>query len=272
MPTDFLKVSLKKLGEGTYGTVYLIEGTKLAVKTFSKENMMSEDNWEREKKIFEALSCPKAEKYVICAHEYGETSDFYYIIMDRVDGHDLFDVMDCMDKSGMYYTDDEYVALAKHLITAVGYIHSKGIVHGDIKPENVMFDNNKLVLIDYGLACFAGVNGGGCDWMVGTKEFLAPEYFKKPKKREFIIRTYKGDIFALGITLYELVFGEHPYQNWVDKDRKKFWAFMRNTYHVGYSTTDKESYPKMSRIIESCLLSHPEDRPTAEELLKIAEY
>lgn len=253
---DLSNVSLKQIGKGVFGSVYLIEGTQLAVKTFKERR-----DWQKEKKVFEALSCPKADKYVICAHEYGTTDTFDYIIMDYINGYDLHSAIQCMNTSNMNYNDKEYISFARHILQAVEYIHSKGIVHCDIKPPNIMFTHDKLVLIDYGLACFIGST---CSKAVGTMMYYAPEYLKKDT------RTKAGDIFALGLTIYEFVYGEHPYVDAYGLENEWDLRIFMDEYtesKISYTT----DFPKINEVIKMCLRKKPRDRPTAKQLIELIQ-
>jgi len=120
---------------------------------------------------------------------------FNYLIISRVKGEDLCEYM---HKYGLF-SEQEVKNIIKQLLVIVKHMHAKKIIHKDIKPENIIYDKKTgtVVLID-----FEGKQ---------TKSFLSPEQCKYKSKL-----TEKTDIWSIGITLYNLVTGEVPFQGKTD--------------------------------------------------------
>lgn len=126
-----------------------------------------------------------------------------YIIMEYVDGPSLRDIV---RKNGPMDIR-AVVVIARRMCEAVGALHDGGIVHRDIKPGNVMLTTDgRVVVTDFGLACDRpwGTIGDRMERVAGTPAYMAPEMF------EGAVST-RTDVFALGVTIYELATGRLPF-------------------------------------------------------------
>ncbi|HMO18068.1 MAG TPA: serine/threonine-protein kinase [Oligoflexia bacterium] len=124
-------------------------------------------------------------------------------IMEYAPGGDLRDVLD----KGKEIPISTFLIIARQLSAGLSAIHKKAIVHRDIKPENILFSaDGQIKIADFGISFSSQVsritaNGS----LVGTINYMAPEYVKRG------IFDPRADIFSLGIMLYELLTGKHPY-------------------------------------------------------------
>lgn len=212
---------LQKMGEGAYGKVLLARFKKepqytVVVKCVIKERILV-DTWTRDRKlgtipneikVMAALNTEAIPPHpnIIKLLDFFEDDDYYHIEMERHGnpGTDLFDLIELrpnMDES-------ECRQIFRQVTDAVAYLHQHGIVHRDIKDENIVVDEQTGVtkLIDFGSSAF--LNQGPFDVFVGTIDYAAPEvlggnpYTGKPQ-----------DIWALGILLYTIMYKENPFYN-----------------------------------------------------------
>lgn len=208
---------LQKMGEGAYGKVSLCMHKRykyvVVIKMIFKERILV-DTWVRDRKLgtipseiqIMATLNKHPHQNILQLLDFFE-DDSYYYIETPVHGEsgciDLFDLIEFKPA----ITELEIKLIFKQVAAGIKHLHDHGIVHRDIKDENMIVDANGFVkLIDFGSAAY--VKSGPFDVFVGTIDYAAPEvlggnpYEGKPQ-----------DIWAIGILLYTLVFKENPFYN-----------------------------------------------------------
>ena len=189
-------------------TVYLAVQESLdrevAIKVMRPARQLDEEQtirFEHEARIIAKLEHPG----IVVIHEVGRTQegDLYYVMPYLAKG----------DLSVRDYRDDEpgLIALLRALLDALGYAHARGIVHRDVKPENVLFDNaDRPQLADFGIALAqrevnSRITGDGL--VIGTSAQMSPEQARADPVDD------RSDLYSLGILTYELLTGHLPYQS-----------------------------------------------------------
>ena len=169
----------KVLGEGAYGQVCLYKNDKNSV---AVKEMRSEKDFVKEVNIYSLLELNKA-KYMLKMHDFYEENGMreFYLVMDCASG-DLFDMINdnaVLDKTLM----------AGWLLQGLGYLQESGIIHGDIKPENILIRRGKPIFADFGLADYYQSD---LIKRSGTMGYIPPEMLKGNSKA-----TFQGDCFSL---------------------------------------------------------------------------
>ncbi len=140
---------------------------------------------------------------IVNIYEYGIEGDYRYFAMQYVDGCDLSKKI--AEKKPMSYT--EVIDISKQICRGLRYAHGKNIVHRDIKPQNILLDNEGVArLSDFGIAkIFSQVNITMTGVAVGTPEYMSPEQAegKSPDQQT--------DIYSLGIVMYEMITKMPPF-------------------------------------------------------------
>jgi len=119
-----------------------------------------------------------------------------------------------MDAKGWNLPEILVKNICKQLVESLLYCHAEGVVHRDIKLENVLIDNgHTLTLIDFGLCDFTDATDKKCHSFVGSPEYAAPEILLEQPYSGF-----KSDVWSCGIVLYALLFGEFPF-SWASQQK-----------------------------------------------------
>ncbi|MBI5546879.1 MAG: protein kinase [Deltaproteobacteria bacterium] len=201
---------VKKLGQGGMGSVYLAEnvgiGQRVAIKFlnpsfFGEETVVA--RFLNEARSYGQLTHPHA----VQLHEHGQDEDGnLYISMEYVEGEDLKRLLEKEKRLPIR----EALDIVLQICDVLAYAHGKGIVHRDLKPENVIMVKGlrgwHAKVVDFGVARLADGNrvtaaGSIC----GTPRYMAPE---QAEGRDV---DHRVDIYALGLVLYELLTGMHPF-------------------------------------------------------------
>jgi len=197
------------LGEGVTGLVRLIThkktGIKRAVKRLDLVRVADDDDIDRlidEIKIMCSLDHPN----IVCLEEVYEGDSELYLAQELCKGGDLFDRLD--EQPDYHYSEAGCARLVKQIASAVAYLHSKGVIHRDLKLENFMFkdkgNDSELKLIDFGLSKHFQ-EGDLQTEKVGTPYTVAPEVILGKGYDE------KCDVWSIGVICYLLLCGETPF-------------------------------------------------------------
>jgi serine/threonine protein kinase len=178
------------------------------------------------------------------------------MILDLCDQNDLFDAI-CDQGT---FSEEEAKQLMRSLFKAVNYLHQCGIVHRDIKAENVLFKDGQPVLADFGLAEFCKPDENCLTEYCGTPGTTAPEIIKNEPYGT------KCDIYSLGALTYFLLAGYRPF-DWTSEPREEMEAVLSNKFCY-----PEESFSGVSLeaqdFINKCMCLDPKERLSAEEALE----
>ncbi|MBI3448909.1 MAG: protein kinase [Acidobacteria bacterium] len=241
------------LGKGGMGEVYRADDLKLgqpvALK-FLPEAFASDpvrlNRFLNEVKIARQVSHPN----VCRVYDVGEVEGQHYLSMEYVDGEDLASLLRRIG----HLPQDKAIEVSRQICAGLAAAHDRGVLHRDLKPANVMIDGRgKVRLTDFGLAGLAGGFKEG-EIRAGTPAYMAPEQLEG---REV---SAKSDIYALGLVLYEMFAGTHPYK----ADSVAEMARKREQATPGsLSSRVKDLDPAVERAILRCLEKDPKARPAS---------
>ncbi|HXJ64242.1 MAG TPA: BTAD domain-containing putative transcriptional regulator [Actinomycetota bacterium] len=196
---------LEKIGEGAFGLVYRAVqpqvGREVAVKSIHPELANQPDfvrRFEREAQLVARLEHP----HVVPLYDYWRDPDGAYLVMRLLRGGSLEDLLE----DGPLHPD-RASAIMDQVAGALAAAHRQGVVHRDVKPGNVLLDEEgNAYLTDFGVALDAGAPEQTTGLMVrGTPAYLSPEQIRLEPA------TGRSDIYALGVVLYEMLTAEHPF-------------------------------------------------------------
>jgi len=141
---------------------------------------------------------------IVTVHDYGQSGELAWLVMEFVEGADLRALMADGRMSAA-----EALAIVPPICEALQFAHERGIVHRDVKPENVLLDlDGRVRLVDFGLAKLTGGDDAHLTrsgQAMGTPRYMAPEQLERPLEVD-----HRADIFSLGVVLYEMLTGHVP--------------------------------------------------------------
>ena len=252
---------LKMLGEGGMGTVYKANDRELdrlvALKLIRPEYANHAETIRRFKQEL-ILARQVTHRNVIRIFDLGIADGLKFITMDYVEGRDLSKILSERGK----FPVAEACDIVRQIGSGLEAAHNEGVVHRDLKPQNIMLDSQgRVFLMDFGLARsmeLVGMTRTGA--LIGTPTYMAPEQARGEKADN------RTDIFALGVIFYELLTGKRPY-----KDEPMMATLVRRTKEPATppNQVDPSVPQSLSDIVVKCLQIKPELRyQNAEEMLR----
>ena len=232
---------IRPIKSGGFGNIFLAKeiGTneEYAVKEINVQNFSSENlyNISRESLILKDMSHINIIKF----HSFFIYNNKFYIVMDYARGGELLSLL----ASKTRLKEEQAKFIFRQIYNAVHYIHSKNIIHRDLKPNNILFLNEEkthIIIIDFGISGLA--NGNQKESIkAGTELYLPPEVIAG---KEFSSST-KIDMWALGIILYQMVQGCHPFESKDGKDNNIINNILRNKLEFNKKIKISESLKKL---------------------------
>ncbi|MBT8336401.1 MAG: serine/threonine protein kinase, partial [Gemmatimonadetes bacterium] len=198
----------RELGRGGAAAVFLAEDLrhhrKVALKILRPKvaEAVGRDRFLKEIEVAAGLIHP----HIVPLFDSGDASGVLYFVMPFVEGESL---RARLDREGALPVD-EAVRIARELADALGYAHAHGVVHRDVKPENVLLEAGHAVLADFGVA--RAVSEAGSERLtrtgvaVGTPAYMSPEQAAADREVDG-----RADQYALGCLLYEMLTGQPPF-------------------------------------------------------------
>ncbi len=239
------------LGRGGMGEVYqatdLTLGQSVALKflpEFASGNVRLLERFHGEVRIARQVSHPN----VCRVHDIGEVDGAPFISMEYVDGEDLASLLQRIGR----LPADKALETARKICAGLAAAHDKGVIHRDLKPQNIMLNKRgEVVIMDFGLAAVAD-SLSGAEARNGTPAYMAPEQLKGLEV------TAKSDLYALGAVLFELFTGKRPYEARTVQSMIDQQDAMQLT---GMTTLAPDLDPGVETVIRRCLDASPARRP-----------
>jgi eukaryotic-like serine/threonine-protein kinase len=194
---------LRLIGEGGMARVYLAsregDDEPLVVKILRREILSNKTALARFMEEYSMVERVRS-RHVARIYGHGKADDYAYLVMEFFEGGDLHKRL-----TGKAMEPEETLVIFRELMFALGDIHEKGILHRDLKPQNLMFrQDGTLAILDFGIAKdIAAVDRTHQGEVLGTPRYMSPE---QVQGRALDLRT---DIYSAGVLLYQMLTGKH---------------------------------------------------------------
>jgi len=251
---------IEELGSGGMGKVYKAKDTKvnekIALKIISPKITSDKKTIQRfrnELKYARMIT----HRNVCRMHDLGEDKGTYFITMEYIPGEDLNSILTMIGK----LSPEQAVSIAKQVCDGLTEAHALGVVHRDLKPQNVMIDRKgNARIMDFGIAHSLKAEGlTGPDIMIGTPEYMSPEQVETKDTDQ------RSDIYSLGLILYEMVTGRPPFEGKTPLD---IALKHKNEVPLDPRNFNPKVPLELSRLIMKCLEKDREKRyQSAEEIM-----
>ena len=240
------------LGRGGMGEVYratdLTLGQAVALKFLPEAASRDERALARfynEVRIARQVTHPN----VCRVYDVGQVDGLEFISMEYVDGEDLAVLLRRIGR----LPADKAVETARQICAGLAAAHEKGVLHRDLKPANIMIDGRgQAVIMDFGLAGLSAQLQG--DVRSGTPAYMSPEQLAGSEV------TFKSDIYALGLLLYELFTGKRAFEAGTLMDLMRL---QEQAQPASLTTLVRELDPAVERVVLRCLSPDPRQRPAS---------
>ncbi len=249
------------IGEGGMADVYkgvdVVDNKTIAIKILKKEFAESEEflrRFRNESKAIAVLSHPN----IVKIYDVGFSDKIQYIVMEYIDGITLKEYIE--NERVLSWKDA--VHFVTQILRALQHAHERGIVHRDIKPQNIMvFTDGTIKVMDFGIAKFAREEGKtATDQAIGTVHYISPEQARGD------VTDAKSDLYSVGVMLYEMLTGQKPFDT--DNPVSIAVMHMHNIAELPRRINPDIPIP-LEEIIVHAMEKNPEDRyHTAIEMIK----
>ncbi|MGF1612778.1 MAG: serine/threonine protein kinase [Gammaproteobacteria bacterium] len=249
---------VKPIGRGNMGSVYLghdpLTHQEVAIKVAHPEVLHHAEEGERYRKLFfneakiaKILQHPN----IVSVYDAGIVDDLYYLVMEYIPGGRTLQAH-CQPASLLPIRD--VINAVRNCAVALDYAHRNGVVHRDIKPRNILLTESQDVKIgDFGIAIASQLDVTNTQFLgyVGSPLYMSPE-----QVREEIVNP-QTDLFSLGVVMYELLTGQHPFAS---HTLASIAHRILHEHPQSVKALRPDVSPLVGRILHRALQKHPQDR------------
>ncbi|KAA6378026.1 MAG: putative AGC family protein kinase [Streblomastix strix] len=279
----------KRLGKGAYGAVWLMTekatSKQVAVKEMDyyskdeKESVIQEI--ELMIKIHEIIQLSKSSSqflHIVKPLGFFVDEDYHkaYIVLEYCSKGDLKQYIKNMKESGTMISPEKAYEIVGQIASSLFQLHSNGILHADLKPENVLLvEGFKVKLADFGLARKLRAGRDSITNHGGTFNFRAPEILRNNKiskgARKKLTQTRASDIWALGVIIFQLLAQRHPFFDNESEEDISDEEFIHRVVNLPPAELPEHCPLKLKKLVKQMLEKDPKKRITANQILELPE-
>jgi serine/threonine protein kinase len=249
------------LGRGGMATVYLAHDRKhqreVALKVLlpGLAAFLGVERFLKEIQIAARLTHP----HILPLHDSGEAGGFLYYVMPFIDGGSLRQL-----EGGRRLSTDQALAIAAPVADALTYAHGMGVLHRDVKPENILFSQGHPIVADFGIAKAVSTAGGAnltrTGFPIGTPGYMSPE-----QAAGLTDLDARSDVYSLAVVIYEMLVGEIP-GRWPTEDAVRAGRFLEAVPTHRTRLTEAGSRIEAA-LVRGLAIRHDQRTPTTATLI-----
>ena len=249
-----------RIARGGMATVYVATDLRLERRIALKvmHAHLSDDSAFQSRFIQEARAAARlADPHVVNVFDQGQDGELAYLVMEYLPGITLRELL----REQKRLTIPQTITIMDAILSGLSAAHRAGIVHRDVKPENVLLaEDGRIKIGDFGLARATTANTATGQQLLGTIAYLAPELVTRGTADA------RSDIYALGIMLYEMLVGEQPYKG----EQPMQIAFQHATESVPRPSVRNPAVPEqLDELVLWATEKAPDERPDdAQQMLE----
>ena len=246
------------VGSGGMSTVYRAHDSllerKVALKILHQRYGDDEEYVERFRREARAVA-QLAHPNIVTVIDRGEDAGRQFIVFEYVDGDDLKQMVDKVGPLPI----DQVVELGREIAAALAFAHERGIVHRDVKPQNVLLSEGRAKVTDFGIARSLDVEHGVTQTgtVLGTSNYIAPEQASGQPIDD------RSDVYSFGVVLFELLTGTVPFEG------ESFVAVaLQHINEPAPSVLERrpDTPPRLARLVDAMLEKDHDARPSMDEV------
>jgi len=253
----------EKIGGGFFGSVYKAvrrDGKTVALKVIKVKDEKELQTVKREVEIMKKIGDPSCRPFLACIlnYQYIQRMNEVLIEMEMVEGVTLDEYF----PSDISRKPRDLVLIMKDIVKAIKYLHQNGIIHNDIKPNNIIISKDLTpVLVDFGSSCLSTtvcqeVSEGCCTGIYGPIQVVSPETVKSN------YYFYESDVWSLGVAFFIAATDRHPFNGSVGQ---QIIESIKTSEPLQLNTTDET----LNYIVNRALVKKIKARITLEEIEQI---
>lgn len=243
------------LGRGAVGVVLLAHdadsGRRVAIKALSTEGLAPDALSEARERFYREVEIARRLQHpdIVAVCDAGEDRQWAYLVMEYVAAHDLQSHV----LPGQLLPVSAVVQIGVRVARALAHAHRQGVVHRDIKPANVLFDeaHGTVKITDFGVAHMADACRTRTGMVLGTPAYMAPEQLTGQRVDA------RTDLYALGVTLFQLLTGSLPYR--ADSAARLLYSIV-NEEALDVRACRPDMTPALAQVLAQTLAKAPADR------------
>ena len=249
-----------RMGGGAFADVYRatekLSGTGVALKILKRDWLGDQDTvarFRREATLLTRLTHPN----IVSVHNFGRYGASFFMSMDLLEGPTLAEVIRQTSPMDV----DTAVSCIVPVLEGLAAVHEAGVVHRDLKPDNVAFVGESPVVFDFNTAHVEDMTQlTSYGMLIGTPDYMSPE------QAACTAVSGASDVYAAGVILYEMLTGRLPYE---EKSRDKLVEKITSTPPAPITKRRSDLPPRITSTVSMMLARDPEARPTPQEAARL---